>query len=77
VNRSEKLREGERFDVGAVAAGLAAVGKKAAAFADNERLLERLMADTLPPGPRPRVVVFFSNGSFDGIMGRYVAAAKL
>jgi len=32
--------------------------------------------DTLPPHGPPRVVVFFSNGSFGGIIDRYSAAAK-
>jgi hypothetical protein len=44
-------------------------------FAANEALFERLAADTLPPNGPPRVVVFFSNGSFDGIIDRYAAAA--
>ena len=43
-------------------------------------LLEKLTAQTLPPASvpdaRPRIVAFFTNGSFDGIIARYVAAAK-
>jgi hypothetical protein len=39
-------------------------------------LLDRLTAATLPASGRPRLVVFFTNGSFDGIIGRYVATAK-
>jgi hypothetical protein len=30
----------------------------------------------LPPPDTPRVVVFFSNGSFDGIIDRYAAAVQ-
>jgi hypothetical protein len=36
-------------------------------------LLEKLTSDTLPPKGQERVVIFFSNGSFDGIIGRYAA----
>ena len=39
-------------------------------------LCDRLMGETLPPQGAPRVVVFFSNGSFDGIIDRYAAAVK-
>jgi hypothetical protein len=50
--------------------------------------LEQLLANTLanvtaPSGAaasrgaaKPRVVTFFSNGSFDGIIGKYVEAAR-
>jgi len=39
-------------------------------------LLEKLVANVLPPAPdRPRVVAFFTNGSFDGIIARFVTAA--
>jgi hypothetical protein len=34
-----------------------------------------LVADTRPPR-LPRVVAFFSNGSFDGIIPRYTAAVS-
>ena len=76
VNRAEKLAPNERFDAGAVAQQLSAQGSKAQAFETNAALLERLAAATLSAGGKPRVVVFFTNGSFDGIIGRYVTAAK-
>jgi len=72
VNRPEKLREEERFDADSVALELAGRGRAARAFPSNAALLEALSAQTLPPAGRPRVVVFFTNGSFDGIIGRYV-----
>jgi UDP-N-acetylmuramate: L-alanyl-gamma-D-glutamyl-meso-diaminopimelate ligase len=75
VNRAEKLNEDERFDAGSVARQLESRGVRAHWFAANEALFERLAADTLPPNGPPRVVVFFSNGSFDGIIDRYAAAA--
>jgi UDP-N-acetylmuramate: L-alanyl-gamma-D-glutamyl-meso-diaminopimelate ligase len=85
VSRAEKLSADERFDPEDVAQQLETQGVEAH-FADtNAALLEKLLANTsaasvsAPPGKRgdrPRVVAFFTNGSFDGIIARYVAAAK-
>ena len=75
VSRPEKLAASERFDPGEVARQLTAQGRVAQAFPDSASLLARLLADTLPAGKTPRVVAFFSNGSFDGIIQRYAAAA--
>ena len=75
VNRADKLKDDERFDGEAVAQHLETQGVHARWFTTNAGLLERLAADTLPAKDRPRVVVFFSNGSFDGIIGKYAAAA--
>ena len=76
VNRGEKLAASERFDTAAVAQQLRTAGSQAQGFETNAALLEKLEAATLPATGKPRVVVFFTNGSFDGIIGRYVAAAK-
>jgi UDP-N-acetylmuramate: L-alanyl-gamma-D-glutamyl-meso-diaminopimelate ligase len=76
VNRVEKMAASERFDTEAVAEHLNTQGSEAHAFETNAALLEQLTAATLPPSGRPRVVVFFTNGSFDGIIGRYVTAVK-
>jgi UDP-N-acetylmuramate: L-alanyl-gamma-D-glutamyl-meso-diaminopimelate ligase len=76
VNRAEKLAPNERFDSAAVAQHLKSQGVEAHPFESNAVLLEQLSAATLPSSGRPRLVVFFTNGSFDGIIGRYVAAAK-
>ncbi|HWA86469.1 MAG TPA: Mur ligase family protein [Opitutus sp.] len=74
VNRAEKLQVGERFDTAAVADHLQSLGVSAHAAPTNAALLERLLA--LAPGARPRVVVFFTNGDFDGVIGKFVAAMK-
>jgi UDP-N-acetylmuramate: L-alanyl-gamma-D-glutamyl-meso-diaminopimelate ligase len=74
VNRVETLGENERFDSEEVAQQLESQGVHAQWFTSNEALLGQLAAETLPPQGAPRVVVFFSNGSFDGIIDRYVAA---
>jgi UDP-N-acetylmuramate: L-alanyl-gamma-D-glutamyl-meso-diaminopimelate ligase len=76
VSRAEKLADDERFDAEDVAQHLDSQGVHAQWFQTNEALLERLVQDTLPPEGPPRVVVFFSNGSFGGIIDRYAAAVK-
>ena len=76
VSRAAALREEERFDSEAVAENLEAQGLTARRFASNAALYEALAGDTLPGGRSQRVVIFFTNGSFDGIIGRYAATAK-
>jgi UDP-N-acetylmuramate: L-alanyl-gamma-D-glutamyl-meso-diaminopimelate ligase len=76
VNRADKLAANERFDSAAVAQYLKSQGGVAHSFESNTALLEQLTAATLPASGLPRLVVFFTNGSFDGIIGRYVVAAK-
>jgi UDP-N-acetylmuramate: L-alanyl-gamma-D-glutamyl-meso-diaminopimelate ligase len=76
VSRAGALREEERFDSEAVAENLEAQGVSARQFASNADLHDSLAADTLPTRGAPRVVVFFSNGSFDGIIGKYAASAR-
>ncbi|HXN35052.1 MAG TPA: Mur ligase family protein, partial [Opitutaceae bacterium] len=76
VNRAGTLREEERFDSEAVAEHLGAQGLHARHFESNLALHDALVGDTLPLRGAPRVVIFFTNGSFDGIIGRYAAAAK-
>jgi UDP-N-acetylmuramate: L-alanyl-gamma-D-glutamyl-meso-diaminopimelate ligase len=76
VNRPEKLREEERFDAEAVAQHLETQGLEAHSAATNGALLEKLLQNTTNARQREqvRVVAFFTNGSFDGIIGKYVAA---
>lgn len=82
VSRADKLKDGERFDVEAVVEQLEVQGVHAATAATNAEVLTKLQAATLGPGAalaargRSRVVVFFSNGSFDGIIAGYATAAK-
>ncbi len=76
VSRGDMLREDERFDSEAVAENLEAQGLHARKFDTNSALHDALVGDTLPIRGTPRVVIFFTNGSFDGIIGRYAAAAK-
>jgi UDP-N-acetylmuramate: L-alanyl-gamma-D-glutamyl-meso-diaminopimelate ligase len=76
VNRAGALREDERFDSEAVAENLEAQGLHARQFPSNAALHDALVGDTLPARGAPRVVIFFTNGSFDGIIGRYAVAAR-
>jgi UDP-N-acetylmuramate: L-alanyl-gamma-D-glutamyl-meso-diaminopimelate ligase len=76
LSRPEKLSADERFDAEAVVQHLETQGIEAHSAVTNAALLEQLVANTLPPDSKPRVVAFFTNGSFDGIIGRFVTAAK-
>jgi len=79
VNRPEKLSVDERFDPEAVAQNLETQGVEAHFAVSNAALLEELKTHTLGAAAvvgKPRVIAFFTNGSFDGIIGQYVAAAK-
>lgn len=77
VNRADKLKADERFNTEAVIAHLAGGGVAATSAPTNAALLEDLKAKTLPAVVgKPRLVVFFSNGSFDGIIANYAAAAR-
>jgi UDP-N-acetylmuramate: L-alanyl-gamma-D-glutamyl-meso-diaminopimelate ligase len=76
VNRAEKLAADERFDTDAVVRQLGTQKVRAHAFADNQALLAKLSSDALASSSLSRVVVFFTNGSFDGIIPKFTAAAK-
>ncbi|MBL9215088.1 MAG: Mur ligase [Opitutaceae bacterium] len=76
VNRAEKLKEEERFDVEAVLGHLDLQGVEAQTADTNAGLLEKLLASLPAEGSQPQVVVFFTNGSFDGIIPKFVAAVK-
>jgi UDP-N-acetylmuramate: L-alanyl-gamma-D-glutamyl-meso-diaminopimelate ligase len=75
VSRADKLKEEERFDAEAVRQHLELQGVPACTAATNAGLLAKLRANTAA-APEPQVVVFFTNGSFDGIIGKYVEAMK-
>jgi UDP-N-acetylmuramate: L-alanyl-gamma-D-glutamyl-meso-diaminopimelate ligase len=82
VNRADKLAPEERFDADAVVRSLGGQGVRAQAFASNADLLERLSQASLPARgaagpdhPKQRIVVFFSNGSFDGIIATFARGA--
>jgi len=76
VSRADKVKESERFDVEAVIEHLETQGIHAHTAATNDLLLAALSATTLKPQEKPQVVIFFTNGSFDGIIGKFVEAAN-
>jgi UDP-N-acetylmuramate: L-alanyl-gamma-D-glutamyl-meso-diaminopimelate ligase len=76
VNRAEKLSAEDRFNVEDVAHQLQSQGIEAHSASSNAALLEKLAGNTLAaPAAGPRVVVFFSNGSFDGIISQFAKTA--
>ncbi|MGH8020846.1 MAG: UDP-N-acetylmuramate--L-alanine ligase [Opitutaceae bacterium] len=75
VNRPEKLSDEERFDAPAVADNLRAAGREAEAARSSADVFEKLIQFTTPEKPRS-LVVFFSNGSFDGIIAKFATAMK-
>jgi UDP-N-acetylmuramate: L-alanyl-gamma-D-glutamyl-meso-diaminopimelate ligase len=77
VNRAEKLAETERFDPVAVIAALTDRGRVAVTAPTNALLLQELLRNSVTNPKDPRVVVFFTNGSFDGIIAEFVAVRRL
>ncbi len=76
VAHAEKLVPADRFDTEAVAQHLETGGVEAYTAPDHAGLLAKLIANTGSGAQAPRLVVFFTNGSFDGIIARYVSAVK-
>ena len=76
VNRAEKLRPEERFDPEAVVQHLETQGVHSRCAPTNAALGDTLVADAASPAARARVVIFFTNGSFDGIMTRFVEVVR-
>jgi UDP-N-acetylmuramate: L-alanyl-gamma-D-glutamyl-meso-diaminopimelate ligase len=76
VSRAEGLADAERFDVEGVLSFLDSQGTHGQSAENNMILLEKLIINTLSLFDTPQLVVFFTNGSFDGIIGKYVAAAR-
>jgi UDP-N-acetylmuramate: L-alanyl-gamma-D-glutamyl-meso-diaminopimelate ligase len=70
VANPEKVPEGQRLDVEAVAKAVVEGGGLCFHEAGTEAILARLKAET----KRGDVIIIFSNGGFDGIHGRLVKA---
>ena len=73
VHRAEKIPPDQRINTGNMIRRIEGQGKQGHAFLTNldleSFLLEREIA-------QPSLVVFFSNGSFDGVIGRFADAVK-
>jgi UDP-N-acetylmuramate: L-alanyl-gamma-D-glutamyl-meso-diaminopimelate ligase len=77
VANAAKMKEDERFDAEAVIQHLETQGVHACTAVSNAALLEKMVAATAPGKMnKPQLVVFFTNGSFDGIIQKYVAAIR-
>ncbi|MEY3608722.1 MAG: hypothetical protein RLZZ447_1510 [Verrucomicrobiota bacterium] len=76
VSRAERVPATERFAPEEVVADLLARGRAALTAPSNAELLTRLAAQIGLGGAPREVVVFFSNGSFDGIIDGFVAAVR-
>lgn len=76
VHRADKMQAHERLDTTAICAALKNKQSRiqAEAFDDNQALLETLIAATQKHAHQRQLTLFFSNGSFDGIMPKYVQA---
>ena len=82
IHRGEKTPEAERLDLDAVCAALNAevahltgVVAKARHFDSNQELLAAALEIARDPENQPSLVVFFTNGSFDGIIAEFVEKA--
>jgi UDP-N-acetylmuramate: L-alanyl-gamma-D-glutamyl-meso-diaminopimelate ligase len=67
VHRAERLPQEDRLDTVRMAAGLNKKGIAARAYQENTALLEALRSDLGQPNGANTVVVFFTNGAFDGV----------
>ncbi len=77
VSRGDRLPEHQRLDTFHVAECLRKTETDAVAVRDNAEILEELARRDQVGRGLPRVVVFFTNGSFDGIPRRYADSLKV
>jgi UDP-N-acetylmuramate: L-alanyl-gamma-D-glutamyl-meso-diaminopimelate ligase len=68
VHRADKIPKTKRIDTQAMIQRIHGLGKKGKSFSDNKKLAEFLELNL--PGEESVLVVFFSNGSFDGVIDR-------
>ncbi len=73
VHRAEKIPADKRIDPGAMIKRIEEAGKQGRAFAQNCELADFLETQL---DDRPTLVVFFSNGSFDGVIDRFAKFAS-
>jgi UDP-N-acetylmuramate: L-alanyl-gamma-D-glutamyl-meso-diaminopimelate ligase len=76
VARSDRLKAEERFDAEAVLKGLESQGVRSHTAPTNAGLRQILIRNVRADTKRPRLVLFFSNGSFDGIIADCVTALR-
>src|SRR5258708_2856349 len=76
VTRAGQLKSEELFDTEAVIKHLETQGIDAYTAPTHAALLEILQENTAEVTDRPQLVVFFTNGSFDGIIRKFVASNR-
>lgn len=74
ISRTHHLSPGERLDIPEIIQTLGSQNVPAATAESNLELLETLLASH-PASPNHQVMVFFTNGSFDGIIEKFVAVS--
>ncbi|HET7537079.1 MAG TPA: Mur ligase family protein [Candidatus Didemnitutus sp.] len=75
VANAHKLKPEERFDADSLMQFLEMQGIGGHTAPTNAELLEKLIANTKNGSFEPQLVVFFTNGSFDGIIAKFASAA--
>lgn len=73
IHRAERIPTEERLDAEAMVRRLREQGRAAQAFPTNQALGDSLLARSFPAEgqtPAKTLLVFFSNGSFDGVINR-------
>jgi len=68
VHRGDKIPPAERINTEAMVLRIKAAGKEAFAFRENQKLADLLESKAFEQ--KPVLLVFFSNGSFDGVIDR-------
>jgi UDP-N-acetylmuramate: L-alanyl-gamma-D-glutamyl-meso-diaminopimelate ligase len=76
VARAHLLKADERFDHEAIIQFLASQGVHGYTAPSNAELLEKIVANTRAETTKPQLVVFFTNGSFDGIITGFVQQSR-
>jgi UDP-N-acetylmuramate: L-alanyl-gamma-D-glutamyl-meso-diaminopimelate ligase len=69
---NDPIAPGERLETAALASAIGARGPHATACSSNDEILERMLADARDGD----VALFMSNGPFDGLKERFLAALK-
>jgi UDP-N-acetylmuramate: L-alanyl-gamma-D-glutamyl-meso-diaminopimelate ligase len=72
VHRAEKIPQDKRINPEAMIKRIEDAGKQGRAFAQNSELADYLENQL---GDEPTLLVFFSNGSFDGVIDRFAKFA--
>lgn len=75
VANPHKFKPEDRFDAEALMQFLDSQGVHGHTAPTNPQLLEKLIANATNESSRPQLVVFFTNGSFDGIIKDFVRRA--